>query len=104
MRPFNFHQRILVCLGFGVRAGFLGLLHMDIVKERLEREYGLSLIITNPSTDYMVTLMNNEEITIQSAADLPDMSKVKEIKEPWVKGEIVCPKDLRWQRASVAYG
>jgi GTP-binding protein LepA len=79
-------------LGFGVRVGFLGLLHMDIVRERLEREYGLSLIITNPSTDYIVTLMNGIVITIQSASDLPDMSKVKEIKEPWVKGELVCPK------------
>ncbi len=79
-------------LGFGVRVGFLGLLHMDIVKERLEREYGLGLIITNPSTDYIVNLMNGTTITIQSASDLPDMSKVKEIKEPWVKGEIVCPK------------
>lgn len=79
-------------LGFGVRVGFLGLLHMDIVGERLEREYGLKLIITNPSTDYMVNLMNGSSITIQAAADLPDMSKVKEISEPWVKGEIVSPK------------
>jgi GTP-binding protein LepA len=79
-------------LGFGVRIGFLGMLHMDIVKERLGREYGLKLIITNPSTAYQVTLMNDSEITIHSASDLPDMSKVKEIKEPWVKGEIVCPK------------
>jgi GTP-binding protein LepA len=80
-------------LGFGVRAGFLGLLHMDIVKERLEREYGLKLIITNPSTDYIVKLNKGDEITIQSASELPDMSKVDEIREPWVKGEIVCPKD-----------
>jgi GTP-binding protein LepA len=65
---------------------------MDIVKERLEREYGLKLIITNPSTDYIVNLLNGAQITIQSASDLPDMSKVKEIKEPWVVGEIVCPK------------
>jgi GTP-binding protein LepA len=80
-------------LGFGVRVGFLGLLHMDIVKERLEREYGLRLIITNPSTDYHVKLMDNSEITIRSASELPDMSKVAEIYEPWVRGEIVCPKD-----------
>lgn len=80
-------------LGFGVRVGFLGLLHMDIVKERLEREYNLRLIITNPSTDYKVELMNDEEIDIKSASDLPDMSKVKSISEPWVKGEIVCPKE-----------
>lgn len=79
-------------LGFGVRIGFLGLLHMDIVRERLEREYGLKLIVTNPSTDYRVTLNNNQEIDIQSASDLPDMSKVAIIEEPWVKGEIVCPK------------
>ncbi|HEY5267581.1 MAG TPA: translation elongation factor 4 [Candidatus Saccharimonadales bacterium] len=79
-------------LGFGVRIGFLGLLHMDIVKERLEREYGLKLIVTNPSTDYRVTLNNNEHLDIQSASDLPDMSRVAIIEEPWVKGEIVCPK------------
>jgi len=79
-------------LGFGVRVGFLGLLHMDIVKERLEREYGLKLIITNPSTDYIVKLNDGSEMDIQSASDLPDMSKVNEIREPWVIGEIVCPK------------
>ena len=79
-------------LGFGVRVGFLGLLHMDIVRERLEREYGLSLIITNPSTDYQVSLVNDEEIDIKSVADLPDVAKIKEIREPWIKGEIVCPK------------
>ncbi len=79
-------------LGFGVRIGFLGLLHMDIVRERLEREYGLKLIITNPSTDYRVTLNNGDVLDIQSASDLPDMSRVAVIEEPWVKGEIVCPK------------
>lgn len=80
-------------LGFGVRIGFLGLLHMDIVRERLEREYNLDLVVTNPSTDYQVTLMNGEEIDIRSAAELPDVSKIKEIREPWIKGEIVAPKE-----------
>ncbi len=80
-------------LGFGVRIGFLGLLHMDIVRERLEREYNLDLVVTNPSTDYQVTLMNGEELDIKSAADLPDPSKIKEIREPWIKGEIVAPKE-----------
>lgn len=80
-------------LGYGVRIGFLGLLHLDIVRERLEREYGLDLIITNPSTDYQVVLNNGEELDIKSASDLPDMSKVKEIREPWIKGEIVVPSD-----------
>lgn len=80
-------------LGFGVRIGFLGLLHMDIIKERLEREYGLELVITNPSTDYHVTLTTGEELDIKSASELPDVSKVQEIREPWIKGEVVCPKE-----------
>ena len=79
-------------LGFGVRIGFLGLLHMDIIRERLEREYNLDLIVTNPSTDYQVTLTNGEEIDIKSASDLPDASKVLEIREPWIQGEIVVPQ------------
>ena len=80
-------------LGFGVRIGFLGLLHMDIVRERLEREYALDLVITNPSTDYQLTLNNGEEVVIKSASDLPDPSKIVEIREPWIKGEVVVPKD-----------
>jgi len=80
-------------LGFGLRIGFLGLLHMDIVKERLQREYNLELIVTNPSTDYQVILTNGEQLDIKSAADLPDISTVTEIREPWIKGEIVVPKD-----------
>lgn len=80
-------------LGFGVRIGFLGLLHMDIVRERLEREYDLDLIVTNPSTDYHVVLNNGEELDIKSAADLPDPASIREIAEPWIKGEIVAPKD-----------
>ncbi len=78
-------------LGFGVRIGFLGLLHMDIVRERLEREYDLELVITNPSTDYQIKLMNGEEQEIRSAAELPDPSNIAEIREPWIKGEIVAP-------------
>jgi len=80
-------------LGFGVRVGFLGLLHMDIVRERLEREYNLDLVVTNPSTDYQITLVNGEEIDIKSAANLPDPAKIQEIREPWIKGEIVMPQD-----------
>jgi GTP-binding protein LepA len=80
-------------LGFGFRIGFLGLLHMDIVRERLEREYNLDLIITNPSTDYKIKTTTEEEIDIKSAAELPDMSEVLEIREPWVKGEVVTPNE-----------
>ena len=80
-------------LGFGVRIGFLGLLHMDIVRERLEREYNLSLVVTNPSTDYQVSMTSGEELDIKSAADLPDPAQIREIREPWIKGEIVVPQE-----------
>lgn len=78
-------------LGFGVRIGFLGLLHLDIIRERLEREYDLDLVVTNPSTDYQVSLNDGSEVDIKSASDLPDVTKVREIREPWIKGEIVVP-------------
>jgi GTP-binding protein LepA len=78
-------------LGFGVRIGFLGLLHLDIVRERLEREYDLDLVITNPSTDYQVVLSSGEELDIKSASSLPDVSRISEIREPWIKGEIIVP-------------
>jgi GTP-binding protein LepA len=80
-------------LGFGVRIGFLGLLHMDIIRERLEREYSLDLVVTNPSTDYQVTLNTGEELNIKSASDLPEVTKIAEVREPWINGEIVVPKD-----------
>jgi len=80
-------------LGFGVRIGFLGLLHMEIIRERLEREYDLDLVVTNPSTDYQLTLVTGEEVDIKSASDMPDVTKILEIREPWINGEIVVPKD-----------
>lgn len=78
-------------LGFGVRIGFLGLLHLDIIRERLEREYNLDLVITNPSTDYHVKLNSGEDLDIKSASNLPDVTRIKEIREPWIKGEIIVP-------------
>lgn len=80
-------------LGFGVRIGFLGLLHMDIIRERLEREYNLDLVVTNPSTDYQITMVNGEELDIKSASDLPVVTKIREIREPWIKGEVITPKE-----------
>lgn len=80
-------------LGSGLRIGFLGLLHMDIIRERLEREFKLDLIVTNPSTDYRVTMTSGEELDIRSASSLPDATKILEIREPWVKGEIITPKE-----------
>jgi GTP-binding protein LepA len=81
-------------LGFGLRIGFLGLLHMDIIRERLEREFNLDLVITNPSTNYEVTLADGTELNIRSASDLPDQSTALEIREPWVKGEIIVPQNM----------
>lgn len=80
-------------LGFGVRIGFLGMLHMDIIRERLEREYNLDLVVTNPSTDYQITMSDGSELDIKSASDLPDPGKIVEIREPWIKGEIVVPQN-----------
>jgi GTP-binding protein LepA len=80
-----------VVLGFGFRVGFLGLLHLEIIKERLEREYNLSLVVTNPSVDYKVITNNGIELDIKSAGELPDVTQIAEIKEPWMKGEIIVP-------------
>lgn len=82
-----------VVLGFGFRVGFLGLLHLEIIKERLEREYDLSLVVTNPSVDYKVTTVKGEEIDIKSAGELPDTTQIEHIKEPWMKGEIIVPSN-----------
>ncbi len=79
-------------LGFGFRCGFLGLLHMDVVQERLEREYGLDLILTAPSVIYKVHLTNGEVMDLDNPAKLPEMSKVKYIEEPYVKATIMTPE------------
>ncbi len=80
-------------LGHGYRVGFLGLLHLDIVKERIEREFSIDLIVTNPSTDYKVITSSLEELDITSASQMPPQSEIEEISEPWIIGEIVVPKD-----------
>jgi GTP-binding protein LepA len=78
-------------LGFGYRVGFLGLLHMEIIKERLEREYGLDMVVTTPSTDYIVKTTDGKQTTVRSASELPDPSRIETISEPWIKGEVVVP-------------
>jgi GTP-binding protein LepA len=80
-----------VALGFGFRCGFLGLLHLEIVGERLEREYGLSLLTTAPSVEYQLTTTGGEEMLIDNPADLPDPSKIEEIREPWAKIDVITP-------------
>jgi len=79
-------------LGHGFRIGFLGLLHMEIVKERLERSHNLDLIMTNPSTDYEIELLNGDVETIRAASELPDPASIRAIREPWITGEIVVPQ------------
>jgi GTP-binding protein LepA len=80
-------------LGHGFRVGFLGLLHLDIIRERIEREYNIDLIVTNPSTDYKVTLNSMEELDVTSASAVPPSGEILEISEPWIVGEIVVPKE-----------
>ena len=81
-------------LGFGFRCGFLGLLHMDVVQERLEREYGLDLILTAPSVIYHVYLHKGDMIKLDNPSKLPDLTLIKEIQEPFVKAEIMTPKEF----------
>jgi GTP-binding protein LepA len=81
-------------LGFGFRAGFLGLLHMDIVRERLEREYDLELLATMPSVGFEVTLTNGEEVVVHNPSDMPDPAGIAEIREPFIRATIIAPKEF----------
>jgi GTP-binding protein LepA len=80
-------------LGFGFRCGFLGLLHMDIVRERLEREYDLDLLATMPSVGFEVQMTNGEVVEVHSPSDFPDPARVAEVREPFVKATILTPKE-----------
>lgn len=89
-----FEPEISKALGFGFRCGFLGLLHMDVVQERLEREYNLDLILTAPSVIYKVYKTNGEIVDLLNPCDLPDQSEISHIDEPYAKVEIMCPKEF----------
>ncbi len=80
-------------LGFGFRCGFLGLLHMDIVRERLEREYDLELLATTPNVEYEVTRTDGSTVTVHSPSDMPDRVRIAEIREPYIRATILCPKE-----------
>ena len=82
-----------VALGFGFRVGFLGLLHMEVVKERLEREFNLDLIATSPSVDYHVYKTDGETIDVRSPQDLPEATRIERIEEPYLKAKIICPPE-----------
>ncbi len=80
-------------LGFGFRCGFLGLLHMDIVRERLEREYDVDLLATTPTVEYEVTLTDGSVRPVHSPSEMPERDRIEEIREPYIRATILCPKD-----------
>ncbi|MDX5331076.1 MAG: translation elongation factor 4 [Caulobacteraceae bacterium] len=90
---FSFEMETSAALGFGFRCGFLGLLHLEIIQERLSREFDLDLIATAPSVVYRVTLTNGEEIELHNPADLPDPVRIDTIAEPWIKATILTPDE-----------
>jgi GTP-binding protein LepA len=90
---FSFEMETSAALGFGFRCGFLGLLHLEIIQERLEREFKLDLIATAPSVIYKIGLRDNTEIDLHNPADLPDLTKIISIQEPWIRATILTPDD-----------
>ncbi len=90
---FTFEMETSAALGFGFRCGFLGLLHLEIIQERLEREFNLDLIATAPSVIYKMRLTDGTEIEIHNPVDMPDVVKIAEIREPWIEATILTPDD-----------
>ena len=90
---FNFEPETSVALGFGFRCGFLGLLHMEIIHERLEREFGLALVRTAPSVMYRVYLKTGEHVFVDNPAHLPEPNNIERIEEPYVNIDIIVPRD-----------
>ncbi len=90
---FTYEPETSGALGFGFRCGFLGLLHMEIVRERLEREFDLSLIATSPSVEYQVTTTAGEVLAVDNPSDLPPMSEIETIAEPWLSATVLTPTD-----------
>src|SRR5471032_1835151 len=90
---FSYEMETSAALGFGFRCGFLGLLHLEIIQERLEREFNLDLIATAPSVIYKMSLRDGSEIEIHNPVDMPDVMKILEIQEPWIEATILTPDD-----------
>jgi GTP-binding protein LepA len=90
---FTYEMESSAALGFGFRCGFLGLLHLEIIQERLTREFNLDLIATAPSVVYQIALRDGEEIELHNPADLPDVMKIAEIREPWIRATILTPDE-----------
>ncbi len=90
---FSYEMETSAALGFGFRCGFLGLLHLEIIQERLEREFNLDLIATAPSVIYKIKLRNGQEIEIHNPVDMPDVMRIEEINEPWIRATILTPDE-----------
>jgi len=90
---FSFEMETSAALGFGFRCGFLGLLHLEIIEERLEREFNIELIATAPSVIYEIELTSGETIEIHNPVDMPEVTKIREIREPWIKATIISPDE-----------
>ena len=90
---FSYEMETSAALGFGFRCGFLGLLHLEIIQERLSREFNLDLIATAPSVVYQIKLTNGEQIDLHNPADMPDVVKIDEIAEPWIRATILTPDE-----------
>ncbi len=90
---FSFEMETSAALGFGFRCGFLGLLHLEIIQERLEREFNLDLIATAPSVIYKMSLLDGSNIEIHNPVDMPDIMKIMEIQEPWIEATILTPDE-----------
>ena len=90
---FSYEMETSAALGFGFRCGFLGLLHLEIIQERLEREFNLNLIATAPSVIYKIKQTDGKEIEIHNPVDMPDVVKIEEIEEPWIRATILTPDE-----------
>ena len=90
---FHFEQETSAALGMGFRCGFLGLLHLEIIVERLDREFDIDLITTAPSVIYNISLNDNTSLELHNPADMPEVMKIKSISEPWIKATIICPEE-----------
>src|SRR5712672_904509 len=90
---FSFEMETSAALGFGFRCGFLGLLHLEIIQERLAREFNLDLIATAPSVIYRMTLRNGKEIELHNPVDMPDVTQIAEMREPWIEATIMTPDE-----------
>ncbi|MEC7094846.1 MAG: translation elongation factor 4, partial [Pseudomonadota bacterium] len=91
---FSFEAETSAALGFGFRCGFLGLLHMEVIRDRLEREFNLDLISTAPSVVYQMTMTDGERIDLHNPADMPEVTKIDTIEEPWIKATIMTPDEF----------